>query len=418
MSEDFSEKFHKLGDKAIASKNGNGDSQFQFSDEVKLLLQQDVKTRRWRFLALVFIAMFVGLLLYIKFEPQPLLANISALIEPSEKKEQENIGGEGLDHKDRDDKSSVDRSTDTAVHAIPAKVKPDFAPQTRNAPYSTYSWKQGSISDLNNLDTFGESTVLDERLVDAQQPDSWEKVPIINADESEALNDAVGTDNLVLCITGAFGVSSHLRTYFDDYAKQSLDYGVSLVLKRYEDETKAIQDYQDGSCPMLAVSGVRARVFNKFTGSIDSFGAVQTYNSLRIIIETVLSKKAEKFLINNDHEIVVILPGAAQFAFVASRNIVTIESFSNRKIGVSTVTPENRYFARVIGMIPIESGSNTIANKFANGVTDVAMLPTSAFTLKKLEGVFQVGGDKHHPSHRSQRFFGRRVWKILSSIRC
>jgi len=54
-------------------------------------------------------------------------------------------------------------------------------------------------------------------------------------------------------------------------------------------------------------TGIRARQFNPFTGSIDAIGSIQDYGLLKSAISTISSKKAEKLMFNDPYEVVGIL---------------------------------------------------------------------------------------------------------------
>ena len=48
-----------------------------------------------------------------------------------------------------------------------------------------------------------------------------------------------------------------------------------MLTDPYQDEEKAQQDFDAGKCDAVATS-IRARKYNKFTGSVDAIGAVNS----------------------------------------------------------------------------------------------------------------------------------------------
>ena len=96
-----------------------------------------------------------------------------------------------------------------------------------------------------------------------------------------------------LCVFDMLGANGPYFAEMKDYKTAALAWGVDFTLKPYTNERVAAEDFKAGTCDAVIFTGIRARQFNPFTGSIDAIGSIQDYGLLKSAISTISSKKAE-----------------------------------------------------------------------------------------------------------------------------
>src|SRR5690554_7658286 len=69
-----------------------------------------------------------------------------------------------------------------------------------------------------------------------------------------------------LCIFDIVGQSGDTFNMMRDYRTAALAWGVDFDLKVYTDEKIALEDLKAGQCDAAAITGIRARSLNTYTG--------------------------------------------------------------------------------------------------------------------------------------------------------
>ena len=77
------------------------------------------------------------------------------------------------------------------------------------------------------------------------------------------------------------GKSGPVATQMVDYVLQATKWGIDLDMKVNTDEKIAAEDLKSGACDATAMTGLRAREFNSFTGTLDSLGSVPRSAAMR-----------------------------------------------------------------------------------------------------------------------------------------
>ena len=95
-------------------------------------------------------------------------------------------------------------------------------------------------------------------------------------------------------------------------------WGVDLTYDVFTDERIAVDEFKLGRCDAVNMLGFRAREFNSFTGSLGAIGAIPSYKHLGIIIKTLSSPKAAKFMRVGEYEVLAMGPAGAIFMFTES----------------------------------------------------------------------------------------------------
>ena len=78
----------------------------------------------------------------------------------------------------------------------------------------------------------------------------------------------------VICIWDLVGRNGPIFGAAMEARAQALEFGVELEMVPYTNEGVMVEEFKAGRCDAALMSGLRARQFNKYTGTIDAIGAV------------------------------------------------------------------------------------------------------------------------------------------------
>lgn len=209
---------------------------------------------------------------------------------------------------------------------------------------------------------------------------------------------SAGMASNTMCAFDPIGANGPIYQAFLDYQAASLEWGVKVELKPYTDERVAAEDFKAGVCDLVNVTGLRARSFNSFTGTIDSIGALPTYDHLKTLLDTLSTPKAAKYMVSGSYETVGIIPGGAVFPFVTDKTINSPEKLAGKKIAVLDNAPEMQILVAQAGMTPVGSTLANVFSKFNNHSVDIAGGPALVFEPMELhKGMDPNGGIIKYP---------------------
>ncbi len=151
----------------------------------------------------------------------------------------------------------------------------------------------------------------------------------------------------------------------------------------YTNEKIASEDFKAGQCDGVAMSNLRAKEFNGFVGSLDALGAIPSYKHLTEAIQLLSKPEAAKYMVNQDYEIVSILPMGAAYIMVNDRKIDTLAKAAGKKVAVLDFDKSQAKMVQQIGAQPVSVDLTTLSGKFNNGQVDIMAGP--ALIFKPLE---------------------------------
>lgn len=205
-----------------------------------------------------------------------------------------------------------------------------------------------------------------------------------------------------MCLYDLIGKNGPMTSVMKDYKTQALNWGVHIEFKHYASDRLALEDFQSGHCDLVNLPGIRARSFNHFTGTLNAIGAIPDYQHLKLILHTLSSPKAAKFMQQDDYEIAAIVPTGALFGFVIDKEFSHPDKLSGKKITVLDNAPETQYLIEQTGLIPVPSTINNAIQKFNNHLVDMTGAPAAAFELLEMsKGLEPDGGIINWPLHQS-----------------
>lgn len=192
---------------------------------------------------------------------------------------------------------------------------------------------------------------------------------------------SMAASQLNLCIFDPMGTRGDAYSFAQDYVLKMPSFGIKkkVNLKVYTNEAVLAEDFQIGKCDGAAMSNIRARKFNKFSGSLDAIGAVPDYKHLNTVLKLLSKPKMSKYMKKGKYEVVGLIPLGAAYVMVNDRSINSLEKAAGKRIAVLDFDKSQSKMIQQIGGQPVSVEFSTIAGKFNNGQVDIIAGPTVIF---------------------------------------
>jgi len=224
---------------------------------------------------------------------------------------------------------------------------------------------------------------------------------------------AIELKSVTMCAFMMMGEGGPEHQMLLDYQAAALNWGVKLELKSYMNEKIVTEELKAGVCDLANVTGMQARNFNKFTGTLGSPGSIPTYEHLKLVLDTLATPKAAKYMKQGEFEIVGIQSIGAIYLFTNDRTIQSVSDLAGKKMGVLDSMPEMRQMVADMGMTPVSSTVTNIFQKFNNGVIDVTGGPAIVYDIMELyKGLEPNGGILAAPLVQGDMQFVARASKM------
>ncbi|CBL47254.1 RND type efflux pump involved in aminoglycoside resistance [gamma proteobacterium HdN1] len=195
------------------------------------------------------------------------------------------------------------------------------------------------------------------------------------------------------CIFDMIGKSGPVYGAMQDYRLAAINWGADLEMKSFIDEKVVAEEFKTDKCDIVAISGVRGRIFNSFTGTLDSLGAIPSYKVLRVVLEKLTSPQLAPLMKNGDYEVAGISPAGAAYMFVNDRSIDTVSALSGKRIGVLDFDKSQTVMVESVGASPVTVTFANVAGMFNNNAVDVIAAPAVAYQPLELhKGLGSKGG--------------------------
>jgi hypothetical protein len=200
------------------------------------------------------------------------------------------------------------------------------------------------------------------------------------------------------CVFDPLGEQGEFYAMVKDYEQAAQAWGGLLELHVYTDETVAVEDFKAGQCDIVNMTGLRARQFNAFTGTIDSPGSIETYAEMHDLLALMASPTLDKYMMSGQYEVAGIFPLGAGYPFVNDRHINTLAKVAGKKIAVMDWDTTQTVLVQQLGAQPVLSDITNYGAKFNNGAVDVIIAPIILYKPFELyRGLGTKGGIVRRP---------------------
>ncbi|GAC1374936.1 MAG: putative multidrug efflux protein AdeT1 [Aquirhabdus sp.] len=182
-----------------------------------------------------------------------------------------------------------------------------------------------------------------------------------------------------ICVFDPLGSSGDNYSLIKDYALVAKQWGADFTLKPYSDERLAAADFKAGKCDAASMTGIRARNFNQFVGSIDSAGGVLGNEATKTVITLMSNPKLAPDMLESDVEVAGISTLGSAFVIVNDRSINSLLKLAGRRFGVLNYDKAIGVIVQKVGGEPVPVELKEIGPMFNSGKIDVIFVPLVAF---------------------------------------
>jgi len=195
-----------------------------------------------------------------------------------------------------------------------------------------------------------------------------------------------------LCVFDPVGRNGDVYSMAKDIALDFLSLGVKLSLYPYSTESAAKADFRAGLCDAVALTGIHAREYNKFTSSIEAVGAISNYEDLWTVISTLAQQRVAPLFVEGGLEVAAIYPAGAMYVFLKDKNITAPEDFAGQRMITLHKDKISHAIANSLGAIAVNGDTTNFASKFKRGRVDVISAPAAVTEALELDKSMQPNG--------------------------
>lgn len=212
-----------------------------------------------------------------------------------------------------------------------------------------------------------------------------------------AISTATAADTPVersICVFDPVGANGAVIEQFQDYVVMAREAGVKFDLRPYTDEGVAANDFKSGRCDAVGLTGIRAKQFVPFAGSLDMVGALQTYEQMHTAIQVMASDKAAPLMRDGKYEVAGVVPGGKVYLFSREKKFLdSLEAAAGKKVAVIGYDKQASVVANVAGASPVPASIASFGPLFNNHSVDMAYAPAIAYNALELyKGLGESGG--------------------------
>ena len=196
-----------------------------------------------------------------------------------------------------------------------------------------------------------------------------------------------------VCVWDLMGANGDNYSLMKDYRIAAREWGVDVKLKAYSDEKIATEDFRVGQCDAAVITGLRAKPFNTFAGSLESIGSIPSYKHLKAVVATISSPKAASLMQQGNYEVAGVMPMGSAYFFLNNREIDEVGKLAGKKIAVFDYDKSQSQLVQRVGAQAVPSDISNFGQKFNNGVVDIIAAPATAYRpLELYRGLGTKGG--------------------------
>ncbi|MGJ3255308.1 MAG: putative solute-binding protein [Alcanivorax sp.] len=233
----------------------------------------------------------------------------------------------------------------------------------------------------------------------------------------KAISQMVGLDQMpagstlkrTICIWDIGGRNGVVFNAAMEQRALALEYGINLELVPYTNETVMVDEFKAGRCDAALMSGLRARQFNLYSGSVDAIGAVPSQKHMQTLLQVLAHPRQAGHMVQGDYVVMGIYPAGAAHIFVNDKSISSLAKAAGKRVAVLDYDETQAEMVAAIGATPVTTDIVSAPNKFNNGQIDILPAPLVAYEILELyKGMSPDGGVVDYPlTQLSMQLIGR-----------
>jgi hypothetical protein len=225
-----------------------------------------------------------------------------------------------------------------------------------------------------------------------------ERVEAIKAMYPDMLNEDGSIPSRRICVWDIAGKNGPIYNAAVDQAAQLMEWGVTVELDAYTSESVLTEELKAGMCDAALFTGLRARLFNRYTGTIDAIGAVPSRDHMKLLMQAITSPKNADRMLDGQYVVMGYAPMGAAYIFVNDRKINTLAKAAGKRVAVLDYDLVQAEMVSQIGANPVPTALVNAGTKFNNKIVDVLAAPLAAYQIMELyKGLGDNGGIVDYP---------------------
>lgn len=234
----------------------------------------------------------------------------------------------------------------------------------------------------------------------------------------KAISQMVGLDQMppgsslqrTICIWDIGGRSGPVFNAAMEQRALAVEYGIDLEMVPYTSETVMVDEFKAGRCDAALMSGLRARQFNLYSGTIDAIGAIPDQKHMHTLLKVLAHPKQARHMVQGEYVVMGVYPAGAAHIFVNDRSISSLAKAAGKRVAVLDYDVTQAEMVAAIGATPVTTDIVSAPNKFNNGQVDILPAPLAAYEILELyKGMSPDGGVVDYPlAQLSMQLIGRR----------
>lgn len=246
---------------------------------------------------------------------------------------------------------------------------------------------QASATDTANL----KATAMNPKLPRAERVEAIQGLyPELLANENSA--------KVKLCVWDIVGRSGPIYASAKDQQVKLLELGLNVEISAYTNEGVLSEDLQAGQCDAALFTGIRARSFNKFTGTIDAVGAIPTSEHMSLLMQVLTHPSNAGKMEEGNFVVMGLASMGSVYFFVNDKSISSISKAAGKRIAVMDYDSVQTEMVLGFGASPVPTSIVSAGSKFNNRVIDVLPSPLAGYHMMELyKGIGDKGGIINYP---------------------
>jgi len=228
--------------------------------------------------------------------------------------------------------------------------------------------------------------------------DKVARVEAIKAMYPEMLTEDGNIPVRRICVWDIAGKNGPIYQAAVDQVAELMQWGVQIELDAYTSESVLTEELKAGMCDAALFTGLRARLFNKYTGTIDAIGAVPSRDHMKLLMRAITSAKNADRMVDGQYVVMGYAPMGAAYIFVNDRSINTLAKAAGKRVAVLDYDLVQAEMVSQIGANPVPTALVNAGTKFNNKIVDVLAAPLAAYQIMELyKGLGDNGGIVNYP---------------------
>jgi len=202
-----------------------------------------------------------------------------------------------------------------------------------------------------------------------------------------------GSKTYRICVWDMFGKVGPIYAAAKEQQATITAYGLKTEMIPHTSESVMVEELKAGTCDAALMSGLRARLFNEYTGTLDAIGGLYDLDQVRLAHKLLADPRSADKMVENGYVIMGIAGGTAAYIFVNDRSINTLQAAAGKRVAVLDYDPVQSEMIAGIGATPVVTDIVNAPNMFNNGVVDVLAAPLAGYEVLELyKGMSPNGG--------------------------